>query len=171
MYNVWINGQSEDNEILDIVIKFFLLELFGPYKGCDLKIGVFIKDKVEDDTHMNGTDGNATIANTNIIVNGVMQRDFAIELRKKDDLNKQISALAHELTHVHQIYTEKLKFKTIFYRWGTYALWDDKFIGFLRLIPYINRPWELEAYANQHTLVHRLHQLVKNELDISRYFL
>jgi len=59
---------------------------------------------------------------------------------KKGSRIEMIKILSHELIHIQQYYTKKLKYDK-----GDYVVWDGDSLNILE-IPYDKRPWELEAF-------------------------
>ena len=73
------------------------------------------------------------------------QRKFRIVLNNRKDLHAQLETLAHEMVHVRQKAKNQLQ-----YRWDRTGLnfkvrWMDNAPVRQEDIPYINRPWEIEA--------------------------
>ena len=56
--------------------------------------------------------------------------------------DEYITVLSHELIHLEQYYTGKLKIN------NKYVTWEGNIID-LTLYTYMNRPWEKEAYDNE----------------------
>ena len=71
--------------------------------------------------------------------------DYMIVLRERDSAADMIVTLAHELTHVKQYIRDDLK------------------SAFTTSIPYMERWWEIEAYAKEHELVELLISAVERK--------
>ena len=63
---------------------------------------------------------------------------------------KMLTTLAHEMVHVKQMATGKLKYKTI--KGNTYAYWNGKRV----VKDYTERPWEHQAWSQELILANRL---------------
>jgi hypothetical protein len=71
--------------------------------------------------------------------------DYMIVLRERDNTADMIVTLAHELTHVKQYIRDDLK------------------TAFTTAIPYMERWWEIEAYAKESELVELLISAVERK--------
>jgi hypothetical protein len=84
------------------------------------------------------------------IVNGfVIQHnecDYYLFLSPMLEGNNILMVLSHELIHIKQYYTKKL-----IYLDSNNICWEDSIIN-LNSLKYLDRPWEQEAFNNQHVV-------------------
>jgi hypothetical protein len=73
---------------------------------------------------------------------------FVVSLKKGMTLEKFGLSLAHELTHVKQFATGKLSDTK-----NGSRIWNG--VKYPRKTPYMNQPWELQAFANQEIIFRR----------------
>lgn len=73
-------------------------------------------------------------------------KDFTIVMQRDMNINDQLETLSHELVHVYQKAHNTLQYR----KWksdGLYhARWNGQDVGLAGEIPYMERPWEIEAY-------------------------
>jgi len=67
--------------------------------------------------------------------------------------NENINVLSHELIYLEQYYTKKLIIKK------DTIIWDDHIIN-IELLTYEERPWEKEAFNNQHNLENKMRKIL-----------
>ena len=70
-----------------------------------------------------------------------------VAIKSTRDLAKMGSTIAHEMVHVKQIASGKLK--TV----NSKIMWNGK--RFKASTPYLNRPWEVEAFQKQELIFRR----------------
>ncbi|KKM97143.1 hypothetical protein LCGC14_1171120 [marine sediment metagenome] len=68
---------------------------------------------------------------------------YTIQLKKDMPFLSKIVTLAHELVHVSQYVTGRLTLA------DGCVTWEGSYLGSIRLIPYLTRPWEVEAFGNE----------------------
>lgn len=82
-------------------------------------------------------------------------KTFTIVLRRDDCLKEQLVTLFHELVHVEQIAKNRLQ-KRVWRSDGcVHVRWEGEHLGRKDAIPYHKRPWEIEAFRLERTLMKR----------------
>lgn len=71
--------------------------------------------------------------------------------------NEAIKIIAHELIHLEQYHTGRLTKMEI----PNHVLWEGKIYDML-IIPYKERPWEIEAYEKDSRLARKIHDMLLN---------
>jgi len=96
---------------------------------------------------------------------GEDDRDFVIEidhrLSRKEGRDKFIETVCHEMIHVWQMATKKMKDK---FQGGYKQLWkctDGKYRNYTKT-PYSRKPWETEAYRMESPLAELFKEYEKN---------
>ena len=80
-------------------------------------------------------------------------RDFTIEICRTRKKINMFKVLAHEMVHVKQIASGKLKTT------NRKIVWNGK--SYKSSTPYLSRPWEVEAFQKQE-IIHQPHQQKHN---------
>ena len=88
----------------------------------------------------------------------VVDKLIVVYLDSKLPLEKTISTLAHEMVHVKQIATGKLKHKK--YRGKIVPFWNGKRV----IKKYTDRPWEIQAWSKELVLANKLWSII-NPVD------
>jgi len=86
--------------------------------------------------------------------NNYMPREFDIELEKNQTDEELIISVFHEMTHVKQYAKNETKERWYPRKLGHRVHWKDDDRNW-DLAPYIDKPWEIEAYHLQEVLYDR----------------
>ena len=118
-------------------LDFFRQHLFKNRKRLNKYVNVEVKFKKNL-----GADGFCDVENDET----EKYRDFIVSLDKNLSRSAIVETIAHELVHVYQFATDKFRYTANGnYRWKGKMLDGDT--------PYFNRPWEIEAFDLEETLL------------------
>ena len=125
--------------VLEDATEFFAKKLMGTRLANLLKIKVNVRKTTLDAD----TKGQVTM----IASGSIRQREYDIILDHARGLHQNLETLAHEMVHVRQKAKDQLQYR---YNYGKImARWKDNAVVPLNQIPYMDRPWEIEARSLQ----------------------
>lgn len=135
-------GGVKNNEVIEAAVRFFGKELMSTRMTNTLTVRVAMR--------VSGRANKTTNGHVIHICNGsAAQKVFNINIDRDAHLASQLQVLAHEMIHVQQIATKRYQLR----KWKSdrtlHARWEGNDIGDYHKIPYRERPWEVEAFANQ----------------------
>jgi hypothetical protein len=140
--------RKSKKKLADECLAFFKQLLFKDRKRLDKYVHVTVKFK-----NNLGADGFCDVENDET----EKYRDFTICIEKQLPRSTIVETVAHELVHVYQFATDKLRYTAN----GNYR-WEGDFID--GETPYFSRPWEIEAYELEESLLsHWFHYIKKSE--------
>jgi hypothetical protein len=148
------NGRNIDynKALFDEASKFFIKELFGN-DNVNITISFSQVNK--------GSFGDIDLFDT---ISNIRQKKFDLRLDKNTNTDILLGALAHELTHIKQVYKGELDISSDnqFLMWqGRNAISVTEYnniISSKNINRYVKLAWEQEAYANQKLLPVKLKQ-------------
>jgi len=125
--------------VLEDATKFFAKKLMGTRLANLLKIKVQVRKTTLDPL----TKGQVIM----VASGSIRQREYVITLDHARGLHGNLETLAHEMVHVRQKAKDELQYR---YNYGKImARWKDNAVVPLNEIPYVDRPWEIEARSLQ----------------------
>jgi hypothetical protein len=142
------NGRNKDyNKVMfDNAAKFYIKELFGT-NNVNITISFAEVNK--------GSFGDIDLFDT---INNIKNKTFDLRLDKNSDTQTLLKALAHELTHIKQVYTNELSISPD----NNYIKWKgmnhtsvanyNNILKNKNMQAYVKLPWEADAYQNQEVL-------------------
>ncbi len=138
--NVFQRGGFKDNhEVLKHATEYFCKMLMSTRMCNTLNIRLEMRATKLDKDALGScyTDAIGSQKNT----------DFTIMLQRDGDIKEQLETLAHEAVHIFQKRSNLLQYR----KWKSddkyHARWNGKEMGIYNEIPYLERPWEIEAFA------------------------
>jgi len=141
--------ESSLKERTEMAVRFFASELMSTRMCNTLKIKVEIR---RGGKHFSGEMKNYGGMAYNICNGSNTQKDHLIVMQHDLSQSDFIEVLAHEMVHVKQISKNELQKR----RWKSdkklHARWKGEEMGEASSIPYMQRPWEVEAYSMQKDL-------------------
>ena len=145
-------GGDKNHEVLERAARFFLSELMSTRLANTLAIRIEVRATKLDD---------GTAACAFLPTNGsAASKEFTVVLHRERSLADQLADLAHELVHVQQAASGRLQYR----KWKSdgklHARWEGAELGVLAELPYLTRPWEVEARQLEVVLVNKLRQAV-----------
>lgn len=135
---IFQKGGNKNHELIEEATRYFAKKLMSTRMINTLNL----KIKVRSTTLPKNAIGVcSTLANGSI-----SSKDFDIEIHRDISLKKQVETLAHELVHIWQKTSGMLQFR----KWKSdnniHIRWNGEETGLSNAIPYLERPWEKEAY-------------------------
>lgn len=136
--NILQKGGNKNHELLERAIKFYGSQLMSTRMLNTLSLRVEIRaTKLEKKTMGTcSTKAQGSISN----------KDFKIMLQRDMSLKDQLETIAHEMVHVWQKATNKLQFRVWKSDGQMHTRWNGNDAGVSGEIPYLDRPWEKEAF-------------------------
>jgi hypothetical protein len=140
-------GGDKNHAALESAARFFLRELMSARLANTLTIRIEVRATKLDD---------GTLACAWLPTNGsAASKAFTVVLHRERCLRDQLEDLAHELVHVGQAASGRLQYR----RWKSdgkvHARWEGTELGVVDALPYLTRPWEVEARRLAADLVSR----------------
>jgi len=123
--------------IMEDATEFFAKKLMGTRLANLLNIRVHVRKT----TMCDKTRGQVTLHATG----SRRQRDYKIELNYAKGLHQCIETLGHEMVHVRQKAKDQLQYRYNYTTGKIMARWINNPVMPVEEIPYIDRPWEIEA--------------------------
>lgn len=136
--NILQKGGKKNHELLDESIRFFAKQLMSTRLMNTLNIRVEIRATKLDKDVLGACSAKSD--------GSLSTKDFKIEIQRDEHVRDQVRILAHEMVHVWQKASNTLQYR----QWKSdnkiHARWNGNDVGLYNDIPYLERPWEKEAY-------------------------
>jgi|TARA_B100001248_G_scaffold235477_1_gene198214 hypothetical protein len=117
-------GNKKQRELVKSIALYSIKQLMPKIRTLDVEF--ILKSKLEDDCL------GQCLANTN--------REFEVELYKKQSLRRLLETVAHEVVHVKQYARRELTGDGFIWRGKTYSP---------KKVAYWDTPWEIEAHGRE----------------------
>lgn len=142
MIQVFQRGGYKRDELIMDAATFYLKKYLSPRLFNSLSIRIEMRaTKLSKNTH-----GSAMLpkngSKATRCIRVIIDRDLS-------NTNLLVT-LAHEMVHVVQAVKNRLQYTKK--PEGTLVRWEGKVLGFFHTIPYMEQPWEKEAFALQENL-------------------
>jgi len=136
-----ITRSGTKKEFIHAVTSFFIQEL--NLKNSRYTLSVFVKSGLVKESGMNG------------FASDFGEKQLVVFIDSKLNMEQTVRTLAHEMVHVKQMATGKLRYKTI--RGKHVPFWNGKKVQ----VNYEDRPWEHQAWGKELILANRLWALLR----------
>ena len=129
----------KNKQIIQDAANFYSKELISPRKARNLYVVISHCEELVND-NMDGF--------CEWIEENVNPREFAISINCKRSIDEVLISLAHEMVHVSQFVSNKLKHRI---KGGYRFIWEGEVIDRDKY-NYFDLPWEIEAYGLENDL-------------------
>jgi len=150
-------GNKDNHPILESATRYFAKQLMSTRMNNTLSI------RIEMRTSKLGKDALGSCSTASI--GSKSNKEFTIMVQRDSEINEQLVILAHEMVHVQQKAMNTLQYRLWKSDKKYHTRWNGKDAGLFDEIPYAERPWEIEAFAQESVLKKAFVNHFKGNLD------